>query len=106
MDAYFEMPTYAERGGSWKEVMPDELVKFIAHLIYIGVVHIAGIHLYWNTSKKQRFYAKSARVHLCHEKPGNASPHCTSSEAAPGFGFFFVYFNRNIVQNIYYFLEY
>ncbi|XP_049517028.1 piggyBac transposable element-derived protein 4-like [Dermacentor silvarum] len=46
-----ELPSYAERDGSWKEVTPDELVKFIGLLIYMGIVNVPRIHLYWNTSR-------------------------------------------------------
>ncbi|XP_072140441.1 piggyBac transposable element-derived protein 4-like [Dermacentor andersoni] len=46
-----ELPSYAERDGLWKEVTPDELVKFIGLLIYMGIVNVPRIHLYWNTSR-------------------------------------------------------
>lgn len=33
-----EKPTYSERDGSWKNVSPDEMMKFIGLLIYMGIV--------------------------------------------------------------------
>lgn len=39
--------TYAERDGSWKDVAPDELMKFIGLLIYMGIVQVPRLHLHF-----------------------------------------------------------
>lgn len=46
-----EKPTYSERDGSWKNVSPDEMMKFIGLLIYMGIVQLPRLHLYWSTAE-------------------------------------------------------
>ncbi|XP_072143441.1 piggyBac transposable element-derived protein 4-like [Dermacentor andersoni] len=46
-----EKQSYSERDGSWKQVTPDEMKKFIGLLIYMGIVQVPRLHCYWNTRK-------------------------------------------------------
>ncbi|KAH8038374.1 hypothetical protein HPB51_001488 [Rhipicephalus microplus] len=42
--------TYARRDGSWEEVMPLEMLRFIGLIIYMGVVDVLRLHMYWRTT--------------------------------------------------------
>ncbi|KAH8035404.1 hypothetical protein HPB51_005128 [Rhipicephalus microplus] len=41
---------YARRDGSWEEVMPLEMLRFIGLIIYMGVVDVPRLHMYWRTT--------------------------------------------------------
>ncbi|XP_070395202.1 piggyBac transposable element-derived protein 4-like [Dermacentor albipictus] len=43
-----EKPTHACSDGSWEEVTPSEMLKFIGLVIYMGVVKVPRLKLYWN----------------------------------------------------------
>ncbi|KAH9372088.1 hypothetical protein HPB48_017429 [Haemaphysalis longicornis] len=43
-----EKPTHARPDGSWEEVTPSELLKFIGLVIYMGIVKVPRLKLYWN----------------------------------------------------------
>lgn len=69
-------PTYGEKDGSWREVMPLEMVKFIALLLYMGVLELPRLHMYWSTSpllsgllpskimSRRRFTSILAMIHV------------------------------------------
>lgn len=42
--------TYAQRDGSWEEVMPLEVLRFIGIILYMGVVDVPGLHMYRRTT--------------------------------------------------------
>lgn len=42
--------TYAQRDGSWEEVMPLEVLRFIGIILYMGVVDVPRLHMYWRTT--------------------------------------------------------
>lgn len=42
--------TYARRDGSWEEVMPLEMLRFIGLILYMGVVDVPRLHMYWRTT--------------------------------------------------------
>ncbi|KAH8036522.1 hypothetical protein HPB51_001341 [Rhipicephalus microplus] len=46
-----EKPTYSEKDGSWKEVTPEEMMKFIGLLMYMGILELPRLNLYWSTTK-------------------------------------------------------
>lgn len=98
-----ELPTYAERDGSWKQLTPEELVKFIGLLIYMDIVHVPRI--YQNDAERKKKTAASAtrnaklkkkkcplvKAVVCtcaSRKRETASPHGTSGEAVPGLQYF------------------
>ncbi|KAH8038475.1 hypothetical protein HPB51_001648 [Rhipicephalus microplus] len=43
-----EKPTHSRPDGSWEEVAPSELLKFIGLVIYMGIVKVPRLKLYWN----------------------------------------------------------
>ncbi|KAH8026429.1 hypothetical protein HPB51_020413 [Rhipicephalus microplus] len=43
-----EKPTHARPNGSGEEVTPDEMMKFIGLIIYMGIVKVPRLKLYWN----------------------------------------------------------
>lgn len=45
-----EKLSYSEPDGSWKEVTPAEMLKFIGLLLYMGIVDVPRLHLYWSGS--------------------------------------------------------
>ncbi|KAH8024064.1 hypothetical protein HPB51_020822 [Rhipicephalus microplus] len=61
--------TYTRRDGSWEEVVPLEMLRFIELILYIGVVDVPRLHMYWrktgifsgllppNIMKRDRFFA-------------------------------------------------
>lgn len=71
-----EKPTYSEKDGSWKEVTPEEMVKFIGLPMYMGILELPRLNLYWSTTKllsgllppkvmaRQRFTALLATLHV------------------------------------------
>lgn len=44
-----QKPSYSEKDGSWREVTPEEMIKFIGLIIYMGIVQVPRLHWYWNT---------------------------------------------------------
>ncbi|KAH8031194.1 hypothetical protein HPB51_013651 [Rhipicephalus microplus] len=46
-----EKPTHARPDGSWEEVTPDEMMKFIGLIIYMGIVKVPRLKLYWNVGE-------------------------------------------------------
>ncbi|XP_049275812.1 piggyBac transposable element-derived protein 4-like [Rhipicephalus sanguineus] len=83
-----ERQTYAERDGSWRNFSPDEVMKCIGILIYMGIVELPRLHLYWNTSElfsglippkimpRSHFFALKDRLHCpiqcLHREEGSA----------------------------------
>ena len=45
-----DKPYYAKSDGSWEEVTHDDIKKFIAFLIYAGLVPVTKYTLYWSTA--------------------------------------------------------
>jgi len=41
--------SYADKNGAWKETNPAEMKKFIACLVYQGLVKVPTYHRYWST---------------------------------------------------------
>ncbi|KAH8040864.1 hypothetical protein HPB51_013034 [Rhipicephalus microplus] len=72
----FETPSYSEADGSWLEVTPPEMLRFIALLIYMGIVQVPRLHMYWNTGSiyggllpaqimsRKRFFSLLAFLHV------------------------------------------
>lgn len=72
----FERPSYAESDGSWLEVTAPEMLRFIALLIYMGIVQVPRLHPYWNTGpvsggllpvkimSRKRFFSLLAFLHV------------------------------------------
>lgn len=53
--------SYAQPGGSWKEVTSDEIKRLIALLIYFGLVKVGtSVDRYWST--KSLYHGLWARV--------------------------------------------
>lgn len=46
-----EKPTHARSDGSWEEVTPDEMMRFIGLIIYMGLVKVPCLKLYWNVGE-------------------------------------------------------
>ena len=79
--------TYAQSDGSWKDVTADEIKRFIALLIYFGLVHVRGdVAKNWSTKSllhglwarailpRNRFYAILGMLHVvdpAKETPGH-----------------------------------
>lgn len=71
-----EKPTHARPDGSWEEVTPSELLKFIGLVIYMGIVKVPRLKLYWNVGTlysgllarrimpRRRFIALLALLHI------------------------------------------
>ncbi|XP_049527555.1 piggyBac transposable element-derived protein 2-like [Dermacentor silvarum] len=71
-----EKPTHARSDGSWEEVTPDEMMKFIGLIIYMGLVKVPRLKLYWNVGElysgllprrimpRRRFIALLAMLHV------------------------------------------
>ncbi|XP_077497366.1 uncharacterized protein LOC144107983 [Amblyomma americanum] len=67
---------YARCDGSWEEVTPLEMLKFIAIIIYMGIVEVPQLHLYWDTGSiysgllprsamsQNRFFALLTFLHI------------------------------------------
>lgn len=84
-----DKPTYARRDGSWEEVTPLEMMRFIAIIIYMGIVEVPRLHLYWSTGSiysgllpskimpRNRFVALLAFLHV-------SDPDDFASEATVG----------------------
>ncbi|XP_070385975.1 piggyBac transposable element-derived protein 4-like [Dermacentor albipictus] len=80
-----EKPTYSEKDGSWKEVTPAEMMRFIALLLYMGVLELPRLHMYWSTAKlfsgllppnimpRRRFTALLAMLHISDPDTSNGA---------------------------------
>ncbi|XP_020603908.1 piggyBac transposable element-derived protein 4-like [Orbicella faveolata] len=79
--------SYGESDGSWRDTTPEEMLRFIALLIYFGLVRVVGDSTkYWSTAtlyhglwarsilSRKRFRALMALLHVvdpCNEPAGN-----------------------------------
>ena len=66
----------AQADGSWLDVTPDEIKRFIAMLIYFGLVRIGNVDRYWSVKtlyhglwaraimSRSRFRALMALLHV------------------------------------------
>ncbi|KAH8031452.1 hypothetical protein HPB51_017224 [Rhipicephalus microplus] len=80
-----EKPTYSEKDGSWKEVTPEEMMKFIGLLMYMGILELPRLNLYWSTTKmlsellppkvmsRRRFTALLAMLHVSDPETNGAT---------------------------------
>ncbi|XP_072143614.1 piggyBac transposable element-derived protein 4-like [Dermacentor andersoni] len=81
----FEKPSYAQPDGSWLEVTPPEMLRFIALLMYMGIVQLPRLHLYWNTGtiyggllpgkimSRKRFFSLLAFLHVSDPEDDSAA---------------------------------
>ncbi|KAH8035086.1 hypothetical protein HPB51_004327 [Rhipicephalus microplus] len=46
-----EKPMHARPDGSWEEVTPDEMMKFIGLIIYMSIVKVPRLNFYWNVGE-------------------------------------------------------
>ena len=44
-------PSYAQDDGSWQETSTDELGRFLALLLYFGILRLPDVEKYWSTRK-------------------------------------------------------
>ena len=58
--------SYADKNGAWKETNPAEMKKFIACLIYQGLVKVPTIDRYWST--RSLYHGLWARVMISRER--------------------------------------
>lgn len=69
-------PYYGDKDGAWKETCPDEIQKFIALILYCGLITVSSFSRYWSTKtlyhglwarsimSRDRFKALLAMLHV------------------------------------------
>jgi len=58
--------SYADKHGAWIETTPEEINKFIALILYCGLVNVSSFHRYWST--KTLYHGLWARVMMSRDR--------------------------------------